>query len=241
MTAEARLAGAISDVAAATAERDRLGEIAVLAGRWADLVAERVKAVEERDAASRLLADSGAIRSDRSRLQELDGVLPALNAAIGRREKIAQAVSAIEGEARSSGSELERKLAEITRLAAENRRALQGVSEEIERDEERRRAIADSLVTLSAPIQRASLARSQREAVEALDRSLAEFPTDLEGNVARLDDDHRRRAEWRAAWPSLQDLRRRAAALAEAHSRGAAAARGSTGRGRGATGRRPPR
>jgi DNA repair exonuclease SbcCD ATPase subunit len=216
--AGARLGEAAMAVAVARTARDRLVEVEARARQWAELAARREALMAERETAERVLAEAASIRRDADRLRELDAVLPALGEAVARRERIARAV----GEAariEAGRDELVGKLETTTRLLDENRNILADLVAEIARDEERRRAIESRLAALAAPIQRATAARAQRAAVAEIGASIPPDADDLEAEVARLEDDVRRRAGWATALPSLESFAAARGSLAEAQSR----------------------
>jgi hypothetical protein len=191
---------------------------------WLDLVGRREKASAKRQHVLQLIADSEAIARDWGRLQVLEAMLPVVRGAIIRREAIARS----ESESQSGEGEretLSRRLVLITSLAEDNRRHLETVVAEIDRDEARVRVILERQTALAIPIQRAGQARALGEEVRRLERVQASYPADLAARVAELEDEHRRRAGWKAALPSLAPLARERDGLAEARGRRLAAQR----------------
>ncbi len=114
--AEGQLAGAEEARVAAEAEWMRLVNLGAQATTWLDLIGRRQRAMETREHARRLIADSEAIDRDCCRLRSLDALVPEARRAIGRLEAIARH----EAEIRSTEQErreLSRKLDLIATLS----------------------------------------------------------------------------------------------------------------------------
>jgi DNA repair exonuclease SbcCD ATPase subunit len=222
--AEDRLAEAEAARVAAEAEWKRLLGLGVQAEKWFDLIDRRRKECERREHFWRLLADSEAIARDWARLQELDDVLPAVRGAIARRGAMEQ----LETQARAGEDErraLSRRLERIASLTEDNRGHLEAIIAEIDRDQGRERAIVERQAALQIPMHRARQARLHGEAVHRLEDALASYPEDLSVRVSALEEEHRRRAGWESALPSLSTLARERGQLAETRARMLAAER----------------
>ncbi len=202
----------------AAADRDHLAEIEGLARAWRERATAREEALGEARRAREVIEASATIRADWARLQELDGVLPALLEQSDRRVAIAGWEALIAANL-SRRSALDRRLDELSALASQSRRHLADVCEEIAREEARRGAILDRQATLAAPIARANGAEALRRAVASLEAALADHPADLEEEVARLDRDAARRSEWKVALIPLENLTADREGLAKSRSR----------------------
>ena len=203
--AEARLSEAEDYRARALAQRDRLAEVEGLAKLWRDLVVRREKAVGEAKQARSIIEASETIQADWNLLRELDGVLPILAGESGRRAEIAGREAAV-SDFQARRMMLDRRLDDLSALTEQSRRRFAELADEIVGDEARRSSIQDRLAELIGPIERARRATAQRLAVASLEEALAAYPADLESEAASLADEVARRAEWKAALPTLQNL-----------------------------------
>jgi hypothetical protein len=213
--AAAQLAQAEAARAMAETERKRLFGLRAQAETWLGLLDRRERACAKRKHFRQLIRDSERIARDWARLQELETVLPAVRESIDRRASRARSEAQLHhGEDRHRAAS--RKLDVIARLAEDNRSYLERILEEMERDRARDRAILERQAALTIPMHRTRQARSKSEEVHQLAGVLASYPTDLAARVADLEKELRRRAEWKAAVPSLATLARERGRLAEA-------------------------
>ncbi len=202
----------------ASADRDHLAEIEGLARAWQERATAREEALGEARRAREIIEKSATIQVDWDRLRELDGILPALIKESDRRAAI-DGWNALIAANRSRQSILDRRLEELSALADQSRRHLADVAEEIDREEAGWSAILNCQAALAGPIARANGARTQRQAVASLEATLADYPDDLEDEVARLDIDAFRRAGWKFALIPLENLVEAREGLAESRSR----------------------
>ena len=208
----------------AEVEWKRLVNLQAQAVTWLDLVGRLEKAGAKREQARHLVADSAAIDRDCARLKALDAALPALRGAIERRRKI----EGSEAEARRAEAkirELSRRLDLVAALEEDNRRHLDSVVVEIERDGRRLAWILKRQADLATAMARARQARARATEVRKWESELASYPVDLADRAATLELDHRRSLDWKAALPSLENLVRERDGLAGARGRIAAARR----------------
>jgi len=213
---------------AAAAEWTRLAEIRQHACIWADLNGRRVQPRREADEAKALLADAEEIQSDWSRFRALDEVLPALKEASHRRTRLGDSEEVVRRRD-AEGRGLARALDLTEALAGDMEAHRAEIAEEIGRDEARRLEVVKRLGDLSVPLDRALRARDHRKVADQFEVALAADPHDHDAEVRRLEDDLRRRSDWRAVLSTLDGYARDRDGLASAGEQ-ARAARTALGR-----------
>lgn len=204
--------------AAAAAELARRAEIRQRAREWADLDAQGAEQRREADEANALLANAEEIRRDCARLRALEDVLPAVRDARDRRIRLGEAEGTI-GRLDAERQELARALDQTDALVAEEETHRAAIVQEIGRDESRLRAVVERLSALAVPLDRARRAREGREAAGRIEVELAADPVASSAEVERLEGEHLRRSDWRAAFSTLEGFARDRAALASARER----------------------
>ncbi len=198
---------ATAQVKAAQEQLEKLSALKVHAERWGALIEAQASLEQVLNEAHSLLAQADKIQRDAERLAELRQVLPLFQRLLSERQRLSESEARIaacqeeanrwDGKLKEAREELEKSEATLHRLKTQQT--------DLQRQQDKAQ---ETLLDLSPLMHDLDDMDKRRREVEEFDQALAAFPTDLDQQIARLQEEVERLTELRTALPWLQQFAR---------------------------------